>query len=134
MNIKEPFKASFADDMTFSSQLFHSNKGNYWVIAVARSVISAILLKQGNVKFGKDRNVSRMLRGIFKLRPSLPKHAVTYDLNIVLKYMDSLPTNKDLSLALLTKSYVPCSVFLVVNEANRLENLKLINQYCHMGH
>ena len=44
-----------------------------------------------------------MLRVIFKLRPSLPKHVVTYDPNIVLKDMDSLPTNKDLSLELFTK-------------------------------
>ena len=103
MNIREPFKASFADGMAFLSELFHIDKGNYGVIAVARSALSAILPKQGNATFGKDSNVSRMLRGIFKLRPSFPKHVVTYDPNIVLKYMDSLPTNKDLSLELLTK-------------------------------
>ena len=95
MNIKETFKASFRDVMTFLSELFHNEKGNYGVIAVVRSALSAILPKQGNITFGKDTNVSRMLRGIFKLRPSLPKHAVTYDPNIMLKYMDSLPTNKN---------------------------------------
>ena len=103
MNIREPFRASFADCMAFLSELLHNDKGNYWVIAVARSALSAVLPKQGNVIFGKDSNGSRMLRGIFKLRPSLPKHLVTYGPNIVLKYMDSLPTNKDLSLELLTK-------------------------------
>ena len=89
--------------MAFLSELFHNGKGNYGVIAVARSALSAIFPKQGNVTFGKDSNVSRMLRGIFKLRPSLPKHVVTYDPNIVLKYMGSFSINKDLSLELLTK-------------------------------
>ena len=103
MNTKVPFKASFTDGMTFLSKLFHNEKGNYGVIAVAQSVLSPILPEQGNVTFEKDNNVSWMLRGIFKSRPSLPKHVVTYDLNIVLKYMHSLPTNKDLSLELLNK-------------------------------
>ena len=38
-----------------------------------------------------------------KLRPSLPKHVASNLWPfIVLKYMDSFPTNKDLSLELLT--------------------------------
>ena len=40
---------------------------------------------------------------MLKLRPSLPKHVVTYDPNIALKYTDSLPTNKDLTLEFLIK-------------------------------
>ena len=72
MNTKEPFKASFADVMTFLSKLFHNEKGNYGVVAVARSVLSPILPEQDDVTFGKDNNASRMLTGIFKLRPSLP--------------------------------------------------------------
>ena len=45
MNIKESFKASFADGMAFLSELFHSDKGNYGVMVVARSALSAILPK-----------------------------------------------------------------------------------------
>ena len=103
VNLKEPFKASFPDGIAFLSELFHHDKGNYGVVAVARSALSAIFPKQSNVTFGKASNVSRMLRRIFKLRPSLPKHVVTNSPNIVLKFMDSFRTNKDLSLELLTK-------------------------------
>ena len=39
--------------MAFLSQLFDNGDGNYGVIAVARTVLSAILLKQGNVHVGK---------------------------------------------------------------------------------
>jgi len=31
--------------------------------------------------------VSRMMKGVFKLRPSLPKYTVTYDVTILLNYM-----------------------------------------------
>ena len=112
MNIKEPFKTSFSDGMAFLSEFFHNDKGNYGVIAVARSVLSAILPKQGSVTFGKDSNVSRMLRGIFKLRTSLPKYVVTYEPNFVLTYMDSLPTNKGFTLELLTKKLYTLLCFL----------------------
>ena len=129
MNIKEPFKASFADGMAFLSELFCNDKGNYGVIAVARSGLSAILPKQGNVTFGKDSNVSRMFRGIFKLRPSLPKHAVTDDPNTVLKYMDSLPTNKDLSLELL------CTLlcFLSGQQSKSIGKLKIVTSILSHG-
>ena len=88
INITEPFKASYTDGMVFLWELFHNDKGSDGIIVVVRSALSAILPKQGNVTFGKDKNVSRMLRGIFVLRPFLPKHVVTYDPNIALKYMD----------------------------------------------
>ena len=95
--------------MAFLSELFQNDKGNYGLIVAARSPISVILPKQGNVTLTKDSNVSRILRGIFKLRPSFPKHVVTYDNNIVLKYMDSLPIYKDLSLELLPNKL--CTLF-----------------------
>ena len=111
--------------MTFLSELFHNDKRSYGVIAVARSALSPILPKQSNVTFRKDSNVSRMLRGIFKLRPFLPKHVVTYDLNIVLKYMDSLTLNKDLSLKLLTKKLCTLLCFLSGQRIQSIEKLKI---------
>ena len=110
--------------MAFLSELFHNDKGNYGVIAVAWSALSAVLPKQGNVIFGKDSNVSRMLRGLLNLRPSLPKHLVTYDPNIVLKYMDSLPTNKDLSLELLTKKLYTVYNVLYFRSGQRSQSIR----------
>ena len=125
MNIKEPFKASFKDGTDFLSELFHNDKRNYGVMVVAGSALCATLLKQGKVTFGKDSNVSCMLRGIFKLRPSLPKHVVTYDPNIVLRYMDSLPTNKYLSLELPTKKLCTLLCFLSGQRSQSIWKLKI---------
>ena len=66
-----------------------------------------------------------MLRGIFKLRLSFPKHVVTYDPNIVLKYIDSLPANKDLSLELLTKKLCNLLCFLSGQWSQSIEKLKI---------
>ena len=44
-----------------------------------------------------------MMRGIFKLRPSLPKYTVTEEPDLILKYMSQLPKNEQLNLEMLTK-------------------------------
>ena len=67
--------------MAFLSELFYNGKINYGVITVARSVLSAILSKQGSATFGKDSNVTQtLIRGISKLRPSLTKHVIVVNL------------------------------------------------------
>ena len=62
--------------MAFIAKLFHEENSNYGVIAVVPSALSAILLKQNGKTFEQDKIVSKMMRGIFKLRPSLPKYTV----------------------------------------------------------
>ena len=75
--------------------------------------------------------VSRMLRGIFKLRPSLPKRVVTYDSNILLKYMDSLPTNKDLLLEFVTKKLCTLLCFL---SGQRNQSIGKLNDKLMLSH
>ena len=67
-----------------------------------RSALSAVLPPREGYTFGKHPLVSRMLKGIFKLRPSLPRHTVTFDTNVVLKYISGLPPNGHLDLEFLT--------------------------------
>ena len=47
-------------------------------LAVARWARSAVLPRNNDVTCDKDTNVSGMLRGIFKLRPTLPKQVITF--------------------------------------------------------
>ena len=117
INKKELFKASFAD-------------GNYEVIEAARSALSAIRPKQTTVTFGKDSNVSRrMPRGMFKLRSSLSKHVVTLnDPNIVSNIWTHFPRIKIYPIYhqnCSPKSYVPCSIFLVVTKPISTGKLKI---------
>ena len=91
--------------MCFLAKLFEDNH-KHGVIAVARSALSAVLPKRNGLSFGQDPTVSQMMKGIFKLRPTLPKYTVTYDPDIVLRYMTTLPDNSSLTLELLTKKLV----------------------------
>ena len=53
MNIKETFKAPFADGVTFLSELFYNDKQNYTVKAVVSLVLSAIFLNRAMLHLGK---------------------------------------------------------------------------------
>ena len=100
-----PHQADYKEGMCFFAQLFEQNH-KHGVIAVARSALSAVLYKRNGLPFGQDPNVSQMMKSIFKLRPTLPKYVVTYDPDIILNYMNTLPDNSSLSLKLLTKKLV----------------------------
>ena len=59
-------------------------------------------LKEGKT-FGECQEASKMVKGIFKLRPTFPNYIVIYDPDIILTYMDTLPNNSSLLLEHLTK-------------------------------
>ena len=50
--------------------------------------------------------VSRLMKGIFKLRPAVPKYLKTWDVSVVLKYLISLSPAPLLSLKRLTLKLV----------------------------
>ena len=100
----DPYSATFEQGSEFLVYLHNDIKAKYSTVAAARSALSAILpLQQGNT-FGKDPIVNRVLKGMFRERPSLPKHM--YDTIAVLRYIRSFPTNKQLLLEQLTKKLV----------------------------
>ena len=107
----DPYNADYKEAMSFIAKLFHKENYNYGVLAVVRSTFSAILPKQNGKMFGQDETVSQMMKGIFKLRPSLPKYTVTYDPDVILKYMDQLPKNEQLNLEVLTKKLATSYVY-----------------------
>ena len=99
-------KATFSMEIEFLVHLFKNLDEKYSSIAGARSMLSAVLPLRSGVTFGKDPSVSKVLKGIFRSRPKLPRRVVVYDPNVILQYMCSLPPNKGLLLERLTKKLV----------------------------
>ena len=83
----------------FLTYLFTDKKLGYSAINSARSALSNFIQTNQTVPFGKLDVVSRFMKGIFRLRPSLPKYTVIYDPQIVLDY---LKTITDMNLKSLT--------------------------------
>ena len=125
--------ASSDQAMSFLSNMFYEENGKYGTIAVACSDLSAILPKINRQTFGKDNGGSRMIKVIYKLCPSLPKYAVTYDPNIILQYMDSVPANNLLSMDLFTKKICTLIFLLSGQRIQTISNLK-VDRFWHMEH
>ena len=53
--------------------------------------------------FGEHPLVARFLKGVFELKPSLPRYAFVWDVGTVLRYMQSMTPMTDMTLAMLTK-------------------------------
>ena len=66
-----------------------------------------------------------MIIGMFKLSPSLPKYVVTYDLDSILQYMDSLPANNVLSINLLAEKVCTLLCLLSGQRSQTISSLKV---------
>ena len=75
----------------FLTYLFRVKKLGYSAVNTARSALSTIIETGNSETFGKQPLVSRLLKGMFRERPALPRYTVTYDANIVLKFLRSIP-------------------------------------------
>ena len=83
------------DGIEFLAFLFYERNLGYSAVNTARSALSQIIKTDNSLTFGKQDLVSKFLKGVFRLRPSLPKYSITYDPDIVLKYL-SKQTDMDL--------------------------------------
>lgn len=81
--------------------LFDSRNLGYSAMNTIRSALSTLVTVDG-IPVGKHHLVTRFLKGIFNLKPSLPKNAVIWDVDQVLSYLKNLGPCRKLSLKLLT--------------------------------
>ena len=81
--------------MTFLSYLFDRGVG-YSGINTARSALSSVSTILGGCKVGENPTVCRFMKGIFNLRPSLPRYVATWDPDIAIRYLDTSSENLNL--------------------------------------
>lgn len=65
--------------------------------------MSSILILPSNTTFGTHPLVSRFLKGVFELKPSLPRYSDIWDVGKVLQYISTLVPIATLDLKTLTK-------------------------------
>ena len=62
---------------------------------VARSALSSYLVLKDGVPFVQQKLVIRFIKGVFEMNPALPKYPNTWNVNVVLNYLELLrPHNK----------------------------------------
>ena len=101
MNNVSVFEPGIGKVIEFLTELFHTGIG-YSAINTARSALSSIILLPGGRPVGEHPLICRFLKGVFELRPALPKYTEIWDVGIVLRYPKALYPPQDITLKQLT--------------------------------
>ena len=87
------FYAATKIGIEYLKKYFHAGVG-YSSVNTARFVLSTVIKTENDIPFGELPLVCRFLKGVFNLRPALPKYSTTWDVSVVLKYIKSLKALK----------------------------------------
>lgn len=109
--------------LEFLTSLYNKGLG-YSSINTARSALSAILWSDEGKTIGNFPIVKRFLKGVFELRPSLPRYQHTWDANIVLNYLKNFYPLQDYGLEEISHKLV---MLLALITAQRVQTLAQLN-------
>ena len=102
LNDYDPFSPSTANALDFLTFLY-SQGLSFSTINIARSALSCFCNFEGlPVPFGQLPVVKRFMKGVFQLRPSLPRHHSIWDVKQIFDFFRSQPPVDELSLKDLT--------------------------------
>ena len=118
-----PQKPTFELALQFLVWLHEKHAAKYSTIHSARSAMSAFTPTQQEMTFGKDPLVSRVVKGMFRERPRIPRKVVVYDTNKVIRHFSNMPRNKDLMLEQLTKKLTTLLCILSGQRSQTLSKL-----------
>ena len=98
---RNPVSGPIADVANFLAHL-HEEGYQSRPLNAYRSAISSVHDTVDGVEVGKHPVISRLLKGAYHARPQLPRYTCTWDVQVVLRYFESLGPSTSLSLKLLT--------------------------------
>ena len=108
----------------FLTSLFESGIG-YSALNTARSALSSILPLIDGVKFGEHPLTCRFLKGVFELRPSLPKYTKVWDISTVLDYLTTFQVASELSLKDLSLKLVMLLCLLTAQRCQTIHHIDI---------
>lgn len=111
-----PFEATPQKLTSFFQTLLDSTKATFSSFNSHRAAVS--LITQSTI--GEDTSIKRYMKGLFNLRPPKPKYDVTWDPQVVLSHLETVPGN---DLPSLSKKLV---TILALATGQRLQTLHLI--------
>ena len=86
-----PYETTINQILLFLYDLFQSGVW-YRVLNTARSLWSTFIDTDG-VPVGQHRVITRFMKGIFNIKPALPKYKFTGNVGIVITYISKIDTN-----------------------------------------
>ena len=119
----DPLSAPVRQILEFLYEQFEMGK-QYRTINTLRSAISMTHDEVDGTRVGQHPLVSRFLKGVFNCRPPAPRYTTTWDVDVVLSHIKSLPDNEHLSFQLLTHKVV---MLMALTNADRCSDLAALD-------
>lgn len=119
----DPFQPSIVEVVEFLSCEFQKNK-SYSAINSYRSTLSTTIPPIGGFPIGKHPIVVQFMKGVYNLKPVVPKYACVWDVSVVLKFLNSLPCNDELSLKDLTHKL---AILIALVSADRGQSISFLD-------
>lgn len=113
------YETSVPNVINFLTQLFESG-AQYGTLNSCRSALS-LILGQG---IGDDEQLKRFFKGVFRLRPPMPKYNSIWNTSTVLDYLSNWYPNENLTLEKISKKLV---TLLALTTAHRVQTISKIN-------
>lgn len=95
-------RSSLSNVLAFLSDSFLAGKA-FATLNCYRSMLSVTLLPIDGTEVGKHPAVTKLMKGIFNSNPPRAKYSGTWDVDLVLRYLVSLPENENLPLIQLSR-------------------------------
>ncbi len=116
------FKPGLEQAVDFLSYLFQEGLG-YSGVNTARSALSTILALQDGFKFGEHPLVCRFMKGVFELKPALPKYKEVWQVSTVIDYLKTTKPAGQLNLKDLSQKL---AMLLCLTTGQRCQTIHLI--------
>lgn len=113
---------SLGDIVAFLQEL-HDGGLSYSAINTAKSMLSSLFEIIHKREIGREVLIKRFMKGIFHLRPVIPKTIFTWDVKVVLKFLKTLD-NTQLTLRLLS---IKLALLLILTTGQRCQTLHAMN-------
>lgn len=112
---------SLGDIISFLTELYESGLG-YSAINTAKSMLSSMFSVIHKRNIGVEPLVQRFMKGIFHMKPSVPKTLFTWDVKTVLRFLGDLENNQ-LTLRLMA---IKLATLLILVTGQRCQTLHLM--------
>ena len=99
----DPVSPTVSEPLNLLATFLDSGLG-YNAIRVARSAVSSYLVLKDGVPFVQQKLVIRFIKGVFEMNPALPKYPNTWNVNVVLNYLELLHPHNKLTLDMLSQT------------------------------
>ena len=121
---KDPLHSDIITIMNFMYELYESGK-TYSLMNTTRSALSSFVLLEDGLNVGTHPLLCRFFKGIFNLRPPLPRYTHIWDARIILNHLRSLSPIKYLSLKNLTLKLCMLLALLSAQRCQSIHKLRI---------